>query len=133
MVGSILIIGDQNKQGEALKEALKKDTHFAAYLISKNGISVNAAVEKEPTLIILNPNAGYLDVMDIYYSLKKEVSVQDTPLVLLMDEKEMKTADLPSGIHEVLYRPLRISEAVARIRLLLKRTHRVDQKNLIQR
>ena len=133
MVGNILIIGDQNKQGEALREALKKNTHFTSHLISKNGISVNAAVEKEPDLIILNPKAGYLEMMDLYYSLKKELPVQDTPLVLLMDESEMKTADLPSGIQEVLYRPLRIPEAVARVQLLFKRIHKVDQKNLIQR
>ena len=49
-----------------------------------------------------------------------------------MDESEMKTADLPSGIQEVLYRPLRISEAVARIKLLFKRVHKIEQKDLIQ-
>jgi DNA-binding response OmpR family regulator len=50
-----------------------------------------------------------------------------------MDENEMKSADLPSGIQEVLYRPLRIPEAVARIQHLFKRIHKVDQKNLITR
>ena len=29
MIGNILIVGDQNKEGLALKEALKKGTNFA--------------------------------------------------------------------------------------------------------
>ena len=133
MVGSLLIIGDQNKQGVELKDALKKETHFSVSLVSKNGLSAAAVAEKEPDLIIINPKAAYSEIMDFYYSLKKEPQIQDTPIVLLMDEAEMKTADLPSGIQEVLYRPLRMAEAVSRITFLFKRTHKIDQKNIIQR
>jgi two-component system, OmpR family, alkaline phosphatase synthesis response regulator PhoP len=133
MVGSILIIGDQNKEAQLLKDALKKETHFTVHLVSKNGLSPNAVTAKEPDLIILNPKATYFEIIDFYYSLKKELALQEIPLILLMDENEMKTADLPSGIQEVLYRPLRIPEALARIQLLFKRLHKVDQKNLIQR
>lgn len=133
MVGTILIIGDQNKQGPELREALKKETHFVAHVISKNGLSPSLVVEKDPDLLIMNPKGTYLEIMDLYYGLKKEPQIQDVPIVLLMDESEMKNADLPSGIHEVLYRPLRLGEAVARIHLLFKRLHKVDNKNLIQR
>lgn len=133
MVGSILIIGDQNKQGLDLRDTLKKETNFAVHIVSKNGISTNAVLEKEPDLIILNPKVSYFEIMDFYYALKKEPQVQDTPIILLMDELEMKTADLPSGIHEVLYRPLRVLEAVARINHLFKRIHKVEQKDLIQK
>jgi DNA-binding response OmpR family regulator len=133
MVGTILIIGDENKQGLELKEALKKETHFSATVVPKNAISVNAVAEKGPDLIILNPRAQYFEIIDLYYSIKKDAQTQDIPIVLLIDEKEMKTADLPSGIQEVLYRPIRVSEAVARIQHLFKRLHKVDQKNLITR
>ena len=133
MVGSILIIGDQNKQGLDLKEALKKETHFTAAVVAKNGISMNAILDKEPDLIVFNPKAQYFEIIDLYYSLKKEPQSQDIPIVLLMDENEMKSSDLPSGIQEVLYRPLRMLEAVARIQHLFKRLHKVDQKNLIVR
>ena len=133
MVGSVLVIGDQNKQGLELKDALKKETHFSVNLVSKNLISVNAIAEKEPDLIVLNPKSTYFEIMDLYYGLKKDVSIQETPILLLMDENEMKTADLPSGIQEVLYRPLRMAEAVSRIQFLFKRIHKIDQKNIIQR
>ena len=133
MVGRILIIGDQNKQGLELRDVLKKETNFSLYLLSKNGILINGIIEKEPDLIVINPKNSYFEMMNLYYSIKKETPIQDTPIVLLMDENEMKTADLPSGIQEVLYRPLRIPEAIARIKLLFKRIHKVDQKNLIQR
>jgi two-component system, OmpR family, alkaline phosphatase synthesis response regulator PhoP len=133
MVGSILIVGDQNKQGIELKDALKKDTHFSVQVVSKNGISPNAIAEKEPDLVILNPKNTYFEIIDLYYAVKKEPQIQEVPLVLLMDENEMKTADLPSGIQEVLYRPLRMPEALSRVNLLFKRIHKVDQKNLIQR
>ena len=133
MVGSIFIIGDQHKQGAELKDALKRDTHFSVNQASKNTVSPNAIAVKEPDLIILNPKATYLEIMDLYYGLKKEPQMQDTPIVLLMDEAEMKTADLPSGIQEVLYRPLRMAEAVSRVQFLFKRIHKIDQKNIIQR
>ena len=133
MVGSVLIIGDQNKQGLELKEALKKETHLSASLIGKNGISPSAIVAKEPDLIIFNPKAHYFEIIDLYYSIKKEPQSQDIPIVLLMDESEMKTADLPSGIQEVLYRPLRLAESVVRVQHLLKRVNKVDQKNLVTR
>jgi DNA-binding response OmpR family regulator len=133
MVGSVLIIGDQNKQGLELRDALKKETHFAVHLITKNGLSMNAIIEKDPDLIVVNPKASYFEIMDLYYGMKKEPQIQETPILLLLDESEMKTADLPSGIQEVLYRPLRLPEAVARVNLVFKRVHKIDQKNLIQR
>ena len=133
MVGSIIIIGDQNKQGQELKDALKKETHFSTQIIPKNAIALNAITEKEPDLIVLNPKASYFEIIDLYYSIKKESQIQDVPILLLMDETEMKNADLPSGIQEVLYRPLRMAEAIARVNLLFKRLHKVDEKNLIQR
>ncbi len=133
MVGSILIIGDQNKQGVELKDALKKETHFTTTIVPKNGISMNAILDKEPDLIVFNPKSQYFEIIDLYYSLKKEPQSQDVPIILLMDENEMKSADLPSGIQEVLYRPLRVAEAVARIQHLFKRIHKVDLKNLITR
>jgi DNA-binding response OmpR family regulator len=133
MIGSVLILGDQNKQGQELKEALKKDTHFSVTLVSRNAVTAAAIAEKDPDLIVMNPKAAYIEIMDLYYSFKKEPQIQETPILLLMDESEMKTADLPSGIQEVLYRPLRIEEAVSRIQFLFKRMHKVDQKNIIQR
>ena len=133
MVGSILFVGDQNKQGLDLKDALKKETHFTLRLIAMNSASVREASEKEPDLIILNPKSTHLDALDLYYGFKKEPRTQDIPLVLLMDEAEMKKADLPSGIQEVLYRPLRVAEAVVRLQHLFKRVHKIDQKNMIQK
>ena len=133
MVGQILIVGDQNKQGQLLRDVLKKETHFSVRQVPMNGTSAHGLVEKEPDLIILNPKAGYTEAMDVYYGLKKEPQSQDVPIVLLMDEQEMDVADLPSGIQEVLYRPLRSHEAAARVKHLFKRIHKVDQKSLIQR
>lgn len=133
MVGTVLIIGDQNKQGQELRDALKKDTTFAVRLVSANGLSMSDLAEKEPDVLVLNPKSNYSEAMEIYYTLKKEPQLQDAPIVLLIDESEMKSVDLPSGIQEVLYRPLRLSESVFRIRHLFKRHHKIDQKNLIQR
>ena len=133
MVGNILIIGDQNKQAEPLKTALKKETDFAVRLVPLSGISINEVSEKEPDLIIFNPKGSYSEVMDLYYTFKKEPQAQDIPIILLMDENEMKSADLPSGIQEVLYRPLRLLEAVVRVKHLFKRIQKVDQKNMIRR
>jgi DNA-binding response OmpR family regulator len=133
MVGTILILGDQNRQGQELKDALKKETNFTTRLLPSNGLVLKSIVENEPDLIVLNPKSSFLELMDLYYAIKKEPSISEAPVALLMDETEMKTADLPSGVQEVLYRPLRFPESVIRIKLLFKRVHKIDQKNLIQR
>jgi DNA-binding response OmpR family regulator len=133
MVGNVLIVGDQNKQGVELRDALKKETSFSVKLVSMNGLAVSEVIEKEPDLILLNPKNSYTEMMDFYYAIKKEPQAQDIPIAALMDEREMPLADLPSGIQEVLYRPLRLTEAVARVKHLFKRVHRIDQKNIIQR
>ncbi len=133
MVGNILIIGDQNKDGALLKDALKSQTHFSVHVLPRNGSTAASVAQKDPDLVILSPKESYAQEINFYYELKKESRMQDVPIVLLLDEKEMKSADLPSGIQEVLYRPLRIPEAVCRVQLLFKRLHKVDQKNLIQR
>lgn len=132
MVGTILVVGDQNKQGLELRDALKKETNFTVHSVAKNGLSMSLVTERDPDLIILNPKSTHYEFVDFYYGLKKEAALQDVPVVLLLDEAEMKNADLPSGIQEVLYRPLRLAEAVARVQFLFKRLHKVDQKNLIQ-
>ncbi len=132
MIGKILIIGDQNGEGQKLRDSLKKETNLTLRLISLNGVSISTAIEQDADILVINPKASYLEAMDIYYSLKKEPQMQDTPLVLMLDENEMKSADLPSGIQDVLYRPLRLPEAVSRIKLLLKRVHKVDQKDIIR-
>lgn len=133
MVGTIVIVGDQNKEGLSLKDSLKKETNFSVHLLPKNDVTASAVAEKEPDLLVINPKNSYFECLDLYYAIKKDPRLQDAPIVLLIDESEMKSADLPSGIQEVLYRPLRLQEAIARLKLLFKRIHRVDQKNLIQR
>lgn len=133
MVGNLVIIGNENKSAQELKTALQKQTHFTVHLVPMNGLDVRETAKKTPDLLIVNPKAGYLGAMDLYYALKKDAQTQDLPIVLLVDEGEMRTADLPSGVQDVLYRPLRAPEAVARVKHLFKRIHRVDQKNLIRR
>jgi DNA-binding response OmpR family regulator len=132
MVGTILVIGDQNKQGLELRDALKKETNFTVYSAAKNGLTTSLIAERDPDLIILNPKTTHYEFIDLYFSLRKEAALQELPVVLLLDEAEMKNADLPAGVQEILYRPLRLAEAVARIQFLFKRLHKVDQKNLIQ-
>lgn len=133
MTGNLLIIGNENKDGQLLRDALKKQTNFAVHQVAMNGLSINEVTEREPALIVLNPKKSYSEAMTLYYALKKEPQAESVPLVLMMDEGEMSNADLPSGVQEVLYRPLRVSEAVVRIQNVIKRTHKIDQKNLIQR
>lgn len=132
MNANVLILGDQNKQGHELRDALKKEAHFVARLVPANGTALDEIIAKEPDLVVMNPRSSYVEIMDLYYGIKKEPQIQDLPIAVMMDEGEMKHADLPSGVQEVLYRPLRLAEAVVRIKNLLKRVHKVDQKNLIQ-
>ncbi len=133
MRGNILILGDQNKSGQELGNALKKATHFAVRILPIAHFSRGVVVEYKPDLIVLNPKGDCSEVMTIYYELKKEEQTKDSVVVLIVDYTQIKTADLPPGVQEVLYRPLRLDEAVVRLEHLFKRTHKINEKNLIQK
>lgn len=133
MTGIILIIGNENKDGQVLRDALKRSTNFAVHQEPMSGDAAETVSEREPDLLVLNPKKSYSEAMTLYYALKKQPQSASVPLVMMMDETEMRSADLPSGVQEVLYRPLRAPEAVVRLQNLFKRTHKIDQKNLIQR
>ncbi len=133
MVGSIVIAGDENRQAFELKDALKKSTNFSVTVLPAAPTLLKSLTQRPPDLIVLNPKGLYVEMMDTYYAIRKEPSLQDTPIVLMFDESQMRSADLPSGIQEILIRPIRPVEAVLRIELLYKRYHRIDQKNMIER
>ena len=133
MLGNIAILGDQNTQGLELKEALKKSTAFVVRMMPLTGPLFSILSKFEPDLVVLNPRSSAAEVIETYYALKKEAMFQDLPVAVVLDEAEMRSADLPGGIQEILVRPIRLPEAVMRLKHLLKRTHRIDQKNCIDR
>lgn len=134
MLGSVLIVGEEHKDGKLLKEALKKEAStFTVHQIAFSAQVLSVISEKRPTILLLNPATNSHQAMDVYYALKKEPGLSDITVGFLIDEPQMRMADLPSGVAEVLFRPLKISEAVARIHFLFKRVHKIDEKNLIIR
>lgn len=133
MLGNILLIGDQNKQALELRNALKKDTNFTVKVLANNPSVVESVQKAEPDLLLLNPKSSSSEALDLYYTLRKEPSLQDTPVLLFVDDAEMASLDLPAGIQDIIFRPIRVSEAIARIKILLKRAHKIDQKSLIRR
>lgn len=130
---NILIAGDKNSAAKQMKDALRKEAQFLVRIISFEKKALDQAVSKGVDLIILNPESTYMEATDIYYAVKKEAATEDIPIIFVIDEREMQTADLPSGVQEILYRPLKSAEVVARIKHVLKRIHKTDQKNVIHR
>lgn len=133
MPQKILIISDSEKEVKSFKDSLQRETHHSVSLISGNHNTVQEVVTKMPDLVILSPTHSYTDIIGRYYELKKDERTQDVPMMLVLEEKEMVHSDIPSGIQEVLIKPLRVQEAIARIHLLFKKLNQANEKNVIQR
>ncbi len=86
----------------------------------------------KPDFIFLNPDDGYEDSLRHYYQLKKESAVRDVPIILILKEDELKAAEIPSGIEDILVRPVRGEECLTRARILYKKLHNVTSKNQVR-
>ncbi len=132
MTGKVLIIGNKTKDGRLIHDALKKEAAFLSRLVSKEEAAPALVLKFRPDLLVINPDESFNGMADFYHRIRKEEPCADIPVVAILGESELKSANLPAGIQDVFCRPVREAECVARLLMLYRKFNRLTDKNLVR-
>jgi DNA-binding response OmpR family regulator len=121
----ILVVDDDQKTVDLIRLSLEKEEFEA--LSAYEGIeALNLARSASPDLIILDwmlPNVSGIDLCRI---VRAESSV---PMIMLTAKatEEDKLRGLNLGVDDYLTKPFSLRELVARVRVVLRRTHQAEE------
>ncbi|MBF0253933.1 MAG: response regulator transcription factor [Candidatus Omnitrophica bacterium] len=134
MTGKVLIVGDQGTDAKAIHRLLKEKTHFVSRLAEKAAFGLELVYEFKPDIVVLNPEGGIEEMLGIYDTLKKERSTTEIPVLLMIRESDLAAGDIPIplGIADLLAKPVRPSECMARIFFAFRKFNRLSEKTLIR-
>lgn len=119
----ILIVDDDPAIREMLGLALKRDGFD--FMEAGTTLEARASINsKTPDLILLDWMLPEQSGFEFARSLRKDVSHGQTPIIMLTarDEEEDKIAALEAGADDYVSKPFSVSELIARIKAVLRRT-----------
>ena len=126
MKPKILIVDDDNKTVDLIRLALEKEQFEV--LVAYEGIEALALIRSAaPDLVILDwmlPNVGGLDLCRI---VRSESTI---PVIMLTARatEDDRLLGLNLGIDDYLCKPFSLRELVARVRIVLRRTYRSEER-----
>lgn len=132
MTGKVLIVGDKAKDGRLIHAALKKESAFLGRLVPKAEATPSFVLKFKPDIVVLNPDEGFAGMSEFYHALKRDTALSDVPVIVVLNESELKSTSLPSGIQDVFCRPVRETECAARLLILYRKFNRLSDKNIIR-
>ncbi len=126
---SILIVDDEKAQHEILEEHLQ----LAGYerLHAENGVEAIKIIEKNPPdLILLDIQMSVMDGFETLTVIRKKMGITDIPVIFLsnISRTDLKVKGLELGADDYITKPFESAELIARIRAVLRRTHRYHQR-----
>lgn len=130
---SILILDDSKFNLELLKRRLGKLYNIIAATDPKEGIEI--ALEKKPSLILLDVMMPGISGHDICRILKSNDETKTIPIVFLTakGDVEDKVAGLEAGGDDYVTKPYNVSELIARINVHIRLKETQDQlKQLLE-
>jgi two-component system KDP operon response regulator KdpE len=116
----ILIVDDEPAIRRFLKTALA-DGEFALFLADNGHAALSAAVTVKPDVILLDLGLPDLDGVEVIKRIRQWSQV---PIIVLSvrDREADKVKALDSGADDYLTKPFGVSELLARIRVMLRRS-----------
>ncbi len=132
MTGKVLVVGDKAKDGRLIHDVLKKESGLLGRLVSKTEATHAFLIKFKPDILVLNPDDGFAGMAEYYHTVKKDAALADIPVVAVLGESDLKSANLPAGIQDVFCRPVREAECAARLLILYRKFNRLSDKNVIR-
>lgn len=127
---TILIVDDEPDLTELVKTVLQKKGYKT--LVAENGIrAVELAQKHIPTLILLDIMMPELDGFAVCQKLRDNFYTSHIPIIVLTcrEELESKIKGLTIGADDYVTKPFNFSELIARIKAVLRRTHKERGSN----
>ncbi|CUU01635.1 Response regulator receiver domain-containing protein [Candidatus Kryptobacter tengchongensis] len=119
---AILIVDDEKELRETLKNALESEGYDV--ITADNGLAgLTLAQEKKPELILLDISMPVMDGFTALFKLKQNPITREIPVIILtgqyVDEENLERG-FNLGAVEYLYKPIRFTELVARVKSVLR-------------
>jgi DNA-binding response OmpR family regulator len=131
MTYKILVVDDDTKTVDLIRLSLEQEEFEA--LIAYEGIeALNLARYASPDLIILDWMLPNVSGIDLCRMVRAESSV---PMIMLTAKatEEDKLRGLNLGVDDYLTKPFSLRELVARVRVVLRRTHQAEDRPVVLR
>ncbi|MFT5207365.1 MAG: DNA-binding response OmpR family regulator [Candidatus Omnitrophota bacterium] len=134
MTGRVLIIGPKDADMDALLEYVKKESHFIPRLVDLSDINEEAILAFKPDIIIFNAGASPETAIKFFDRFMKLDSLKDLPCLIAVEEDKIISASnsLPMGVADIVAKPIRPFEVVAKMQLLYRKTHRISDTSIIR-
>ena len=116
----ILIIEDEPKTGEYLRQGLK-EASFTVDLAQNGNDGLHTALEGEYDLVILDVMLPGLDGWDVLRSLRRQGRSVPVLFLTAKDQVEDRIKGLELGADDYLVKPFSFAELLARVRTILRR------------
>ena len=130
---TILIVEDDVAIREMLRSFLTNNQYHV--IEAENARQAfDSLAERNPDLILLDWMLPDMSGPEILQSLRNNPSQRDLPVIMLTAraEEEDKIEGLESGSDDYLTKPFSMQELAARIKALLRRSHRLDNDLRLQ-
>ena len=130
----ILIVEDEPEIARLIQLALEKEGFSCR--ISRDGISaINASIEQQPDLIILDLMLPGLDGLEVCARIRQKPGAKDPYILMLTARGEEidRVIGLSTGADDYLVKPFSPRELVARVRALLRRSLRKAGQHQVYR
>ncbi len=119
---TILVVDDEKELRETLKNALEIEGYDV--ITAENGlVGLMLAQEKRPDLILLDISMPVMDGFTVLFKLKQNPITKEIPVIILtgqyVDEENLERG-FNLGAIEYLYKPIRFTELVARVKSVLR-------------
>jgi two-component system, OmpR family, alkaline phosphatase synthesis response regulator PhoP len=121
----ILVVEDDRDIGDLVSRYLEK-AGFAVELLSSGRDALKALAERPPDLLILDLMLPHVDGLEICRGARANEQTAAMPIIMLTAraEESERIVGLELGADDYMAKPFSPSELVARVRALLRRTHR---------
>lgn len=128
----ILVVDDEINIVELLKYNLETNG-YKVYSAFTGTEAIEMSLQKKPDLILLDVMLPEMDGFDVCKEVKKNKDIEHIPIIMLTAKGEEfdKILGLEIGADDYLTKPFSIRELLARIKVVLRRNVKQENKSII--
>jgi DNA-binding response OmpR family regulator len=126
----ILVVEDDPDIALSLRHKLEREGGFAVEVIADGALGLASAKGRPPDLVLLDLNLPGMDGFSVCRGLKGDAATASIPIIMLTARigEDDRVAGLDLGADDYITKPFSPKEALARVRAVLRRTDRGDER-----
>lgn len=129
----VLVVEDESSLVTMLRYNLEKDGFRTQEALDGEEALIVVA-EQMPDLIVLDWMLPVVSGLEVCRQLRRKRETRDIPIIMLTarGEESDRVRGLDTGADDYLIKPFSVSELLARVRALLRRSHRTDGDDVLE-